>query len=101
MHLYIHSTVIYNSQDLETAQVSINRWVDKKDVVRLHDEYYMVVKRKELLPFVTAWMDLDGECYSKGNKPVRERQIPYDLTHLWNLMNKKTEEQNKTRGMAT
>ena len=26
--------------------------------------------------------------YAKGNKPVRERQIPYDFTHMWNLMNK-------------
>ena len=25
--------------------------------------------------------------YAKWNKPIRERQIPYDLTHMWNLMN--------------
>ena len=33
-------------------------------------------------------MDGPGEHYAKVNKPVRERQIPYDLTHTLNLMNK-------------
>ena len=25
--------------------------------------------------------------YSKGSKSIRERQIPYDFTHIWNLRN--------------
>ena len=32
-------------------------------------------------------MDGAGEHYAKWNKSVRERQIPYDFTHMWNLMN--------------
>jgi len=30
---------------------------------------------------------VDGarEYYAKRNKPVREGQIPYGLTHMWNL----------------
>ena len=38
----------------------------------------------------TLWdsMDGPGEYYVKCNKPFRERQIPYDFTHMWNLMNK-------------
>ena len=28
--------------------------------------------------------------YAKQNKSVRERQIPYDFTHMWNLRGKKT-----------
>ena len=28
------------------------------------------------------------EHYAKWNKPVRERRIPFDFTHMWNLMNK-------------
>ena len=45
-------------------------------------EYYKTVKKKKFLPFATAWVDL-----AKQNKPVREKQIPYDLTYMWNLMN--------------
>ena len=33
-------------------------------------------------------MDRLGEHYAKWNKPVREKQMPYDFTHMWNLRNK-------------
>ena len=33
-------------------------------------------------------VDGPGECYAKWNKPVGERQTPYDFTYTWNLMNK-------------
>ena len=36
-------------------------------------------------------MDGTGEHYAKGNKPGGERQIPYDLTYKWNLMNTKNQ----------
>ena len=31
-HPYIHCSVIYNHQDMEAAQMSITRWVDKTTV---------------------------------------------------------------------
>ena len=37
MHLNIHSSIIYNCQDMETTLVFINRWTDKEDVVYIHD----------------------------------------------------------------
>ena len=49
-------------------------------------EYYATEIKKQLLPFATAW--IDGEHYAKWNKPGDERQIPYDLTYKWNLINK-------------
>ena len=33
-------------------------------------------------------MDGPGEHHAKWNKPARERQIAYDLTHMWKLMYK-------------
>ena len=41
-------------------------------------------------------MDGTGVHYAKWNKPGCERQIPYDLTFNWNIINKK-KEQNITR----
>ena len=55
-------------------------------------EYYVAERKKELLPFATAWMDLDGEHYAKWNKPGGETQIPYDLTYRWNLINRTNEQ---------
>ena len=48
-------------------------------------EYYATENKKELLPFVTAWMELENIMLSK---PGGERQIPYELTYKWNLINK-------------
>ena len=47
-------------------------------------------------------MDGGREYYAKGN---RERQIPYDVTHKWNLRNKinrqsKKRERQRVRPMA-
>ena len=36
-------------------------------------------------------MDETGEHYAKWNKPGSERQIPYNLTYNWNLINKKNQ----------
>ena len=37
------------------------------------------------------------EYNSKRNKSVRERQMPYDFTHMWNLRNKTNEQREKKR----
>ena len=60
MHPYVHCSVIYSSQDVEIAQVSISRWVDKNAVVHLHTvECCAAIKKKKLLLFEIAWMDLN------------------------------------------
>ena len=37
MHLSVHSSTIYNSQDSGATQMSINRGMDTKDVVHIHN----------------------------------------------------------------
>ena len=49
-------------------------------------EYYAAGRRKELLPFATAWMELESIMLSEIS--WRERQIPYDLTFNRSLINK-------------
>ena len=50
-------------------------------------EYYAAERKKELLSFCNS-MDGTGQHYAQWNKPGCERQIPYDLTFNWNLINK-------------
>ena len=48
-------------------------------------EYYSTIKKMKILLCAIVWVGLENIML---NKPVRERQIPYDFTHVWNLMNK-------------
>ena len=45
-------------------------------------EYYSAIKRNEIMPFAATWMQLEIIMQSKSE---RERQIPYDVTYIWNL----------------
>lgn len=44
-------------------------------------EYYSAITRKQILPFVTRWMKLEGIVLSKI-KSGRERQILSDLGYI-------------------
>ena len=48
---------------------------------------YSAIKKNEIMTFTAIWMDLEIIRLSK----VRERQISYDITCMWNLKNNKTE----------
>ena len=71
---------------MEAAQVSITRWVDKTTMGHLQNAV-LLGRKKENVTLCDS-MYRPGEHYAKWNKPVRERQVPYDFTHMCNLMNK-------------
>ena len=52
--------------------------------------YHSAIKKNEILPFAVTWMELEM-YYAKRNKSIRERQVPYDFTHMWDLRNKTDE----------
>ena len=45
-HVYpnVHCSTVYNSQDMEAAQMSISRWMDKKAVVHIHNGVFSSVQ---------------------------------------------------------
>ena len=47
-------------------------------------EYYSAKKKNEVMPFAATWMQLEIIILSEV-KSERERQIPYDITYMWNL----------------
>ena len=51
-------------------------------------EYYSAIKRNEIMPFAATWMDLETVIMSE----VSQRQIPYDITYMWNLKKNGTNE---------
>ena len=59
----------------------------QKTMVHLHNGI-LHSREKEGAPTVCDRVGGTGEHYAKLNKPASERQIPYDLTYKWNLINK-------------
>ena len=47
-------------------------------------EYYSAIKKNKIMPFAATWMELEILILSDV-KSERERQIPYDITYMWNL----------------
>ena len=45
-------------------------------------EYYSFIKKNKIIPFIATWMQPEILILSKSN---RERQIPHDITYMWNL----------------
>ena len=66
-----------------------SKWVDQKTIVHLHNGI-LHSRKKGGAPTLHNSMDGTGEHYAKWNKPGNERQMPYDFTCKWNLINKKT-----------
>ena len=61
--------------------------MDEKTMVHLHNGI-LLSRKKEGAPIFHYSVDGTGGHYTKWNKPGSERQIPYDLTYKWKLINK-------------
>ena len=46
-------------------------------------EYYSAIKMNEIMPFAATWMNLEIIILSEVSQ--KERQIPYDITYMWNM----------------
>ena len=53
--------------------MSINKGMNKEDVVHIYNEILLSHKKNKIMPPATPWIS------------QRERQISYDITYMWNL----------------
>ena len=51
MYPTVHCRAIYNSQGKEATKMSIDRGMNKKDLAHIHNEYYLAIKKNEIMPF--------------------------------------------------
>ena len=49
-------------------------------------EYYLAIKKNEILSFVTAWTDLEGVTLSEISQTEKDKYYMVSLT--WTLKNK-------------
>jgi hypothetical protein len=53
---YVHGSHTYNSQKLETTQMSLNRGMDTWYIYTM--EYYSVIKNSDFMKLASKWIDL-------------------------------------------
>ena len=52
-----------------------------KDVVRIYTmEYYSAIKKNEILPFATTWMDLEGIMPGETSQTEKDKYCLISLT---------------------
>ena len=57
---------------------SVDEWIKRLRYIYLM-EYYSAIKKKEILPFATAWMDLDSIMLSEISQSEKDK---YHMTLL-------------------
>jgi hypothetical protein len=62
---YVHSSLIYNSQKLETTQMSVNRAMDTENVVHLLSGVLLRYKNNDFMNFTGKWMELKNITLSE------------------------------------
>ena len=69
MHLYVYCSIIYNSQIMEAAQVSTDRWMDKEEEAYMYNGILLSHKNEWNL---AIYNDMDG---------TRESMMLSEISH--------------------
>ena len=86
LHPDVYSRNVHNSQTVEGASVSIERWMDKEDVVYIYSRILLsqleMTNTQHLLQ--CEWT---GGYYTEWNKSIGEGQTLYCFIHSGNIKN--------------
>lgn len=81
LYTSVHCGIIYNSQNLETTQVSIERWMNRQKVVQPNNGILFCLKKKWTSDTYYS-TDEPWTCYSRWNKPDTTGYILYDPPYV-------------------
>ena len=62
--------------------MSIDRWMDKEDVVHIYSGI-LAIKKNAVMSFSATWMNLEIIILNEVNQ--KEKDKPYNFTFIWNL----------------
>ena len=82
MHPYVHRSLIYNSQDVEAAQVPISRCVDEKAVVHLHSGILLGHKKEGNLTLCDSTDGPGDYCEIIMNEISQSEEDKYHMISL-------------------
>ena len=52
--------------------MSINRWMDNEDVIRIYNEILLSHKKNKILPLATVWIDLESIIHSERSQTEKD-----------------------------
>ena len=58
---------------MEATKMSINRLMDKEDVVYIYNGIYSAIKKNEIFPFAATWLDLEGIMLNEISQTEKDK----------------------------
>ena len=104
MHPYVHSSTIHNSQNMDTTWMSIDREMDKEDVIHVYSRILLSHKNNEIMPFAATWIELEIIELSEVNRKEKDKYhmittyVLFKIWHKWTYLwkrNRLTDIENK------
>jgi hypothetical protein len=83
MFHYVHSSLIYNSQKLDTTQMSLNGGMDTEIWYTYTLEYYSAIKNNDSTNLAYKWMELENIILNKVTQTQKAMHSIYFLTSVY------------------
>ena len=68
-----HGSIIHNSQKADATQMSINRWIDKQNVMHANKGRLFSLKNEGIMTHETMWMKLEGVKLSETSQSQKNK----------------------------
>ena len=72
-YICVHSSIIHSSQKVEVTQMLIDSWLDKQNVVYMHDEIVIYLIKEWSSDHATMWVNLEDILLSEISQTQKDK----------------------------
>ena len=91
--LMFKGNTIHSRQDVETTQISFDKWTDKMWYIHI-TENYLALNTSEILPSAVPWMDLRGALCSVKRASLRRTNTAWLHSYMRKLKESNSQKEN-------